>query len=182
MPAAEANEATRKEWRNLGFFYDRDDESNSWRIAGTVHGLRKFAGLVRDCALNPKNESLPEHEHFGPYMSLEIGTCSQPEITNHWIASPLEDLSTLASLIESVPIYRRLASAYSPFAFLLPTHYDLIVEVKDDAFDPAREDPQCCRSVYAHSIHSQTHSVLDRPINGELMFARQTNRTEVRYG
>ena len=144
MPSAEANEATRGEWRDLGFFYDRDDASNSWRIAGTVQGLRKFAGLVRDYALNSKNESLSEHEHFGPYMFLEIGTWSQPEITNHWIAGPLKDLSTLASLIESVadlsPVgervsLRRLFAAESP--------YDLIVEVKDDGFDPAREDPQC---------------------------------------
>ena len=144
MPSAEANEATREEWRDLGLFHDRDDASNSWRIAGTVHGLRKFAGLVRDYASNPRNESLSEHEHFGPYMFLEIGTWSQPEITNHWIAGPLKDLSSLASLIESVadtsPVgervsLRRLFAAESP--------YDLIVEVKDDAFDPAREDPQC---------------------------------------
>ena len=144
MPSAETNEATREEWRDLGFFYDRDDASNSWRIAGTVHGLRKFAGLVRDYALNPKSESLSEHEHFGPYMFLEIGTWSQPEITNHWIAGPLKDLSSLASLIENVadtsPVgervsLRRLFAAESP--------YDLIVEVKDDAFDPARDDPQC---------------------------------------
>ena len=87
---------------------------------------------------------MSEHEHFGPYMFLEIGTWSQPEITNHWIAGPLKDLSSLASLIESVadtsPVgervsLRRLFAAESP--------YDLIVEVKDDAFDPAREDPQC---------------------------------------
>ena len=144
MPSAETNEATREEWRDLGFFYDRDDASNSWRIAGTVHGLRKFARLVREYALNPRNESLSEHEHFGPYMFLEIGTWSQPEITSHWIAGPLKDLSSLASLIESVAdtssvgervSLRRLFAAESP--------YDLIVELKDDAFDPPREDPQC---------------------------------------
>jgi hypothetical protein len=77
-------------------------------------------------------------------MSLEIGTSVQPERTNHWIAGPLKDLSTLASSIESVadtsPVgervsLRRLFATESP--------YDLIVAVKDDAFDPAREDPQC---------------------------------------
>jgi len=77
-------------------------------------------------------------------MSLEIGTSVQPERTNHWIAGPLKDLSTLASSIESVadtsPVgervsLRRLFATESP--------YDLIVAVKDDAFDPDREDPQC---------------------------------------
>lgn len=144
MPSVEANEATRGEWRDLGFFYDRDDASKSWRIAGTVQGLRKFARLVRNYALNPKNESLSEHEHFGPYMSLEIATWSRPEITSHWIAGPRKDLSTLAALIESVadrsPVGERVSLRHF---FASESPYDLIVEVQDDAFDPAREDPQC---------------------------------------
>jgi len=144
MPSAETNEATRGEWRDLGFFYDRDDASKSWRIAGTVHGLRKFARLVRDHALNSKNDSLSEHEHFGPYMYLEIGTWSHPEITSHWIAGALRDLSTLASLIESIadrsPVGERVSLRH---LFAPESPYDLIDEVQDEAFDPAREDPQC---------------------------------------
>ena len=144
MPSAEVKEATRREWRELCFFYERDDLTEIWRIGGYVHSLRNFARLVRDYALEPDHESLSEHQHFGPYMYLEIGSWNHPEITNNWIAGPLRDLFTLASLIENVATRSAVGDRVSlrhPFA--PQSAYDLIVEVQDDAFDPARADPHC---------------------------------------
>jgi len=36
VPSEAVNEATRRQWRDLGFFYDRDDAAKSWRIVGTA--------------------------------------------------------------------------------------------------------------------------------------------------
>ena len=111
---------------------------------GTVQGLQRFAHLVRAYAFNSKNESLSEHEHFGPYMFLEIGTWSHPEITSHWIAGSLRDLSTLASLIESVAERSAVGDRVSlRHQFAAESPYDLIIEVQNEPFDPARADTQC---------------------------------------
>ena len=144
MPSQKLNEATRAEWRALGFFYDRDDDSKSWRIVGSVDGLRRLAELIRDYASNSKNDSPSEHAHFGPYMYLEIGTCSQPEINDHWIAGPLQDLSSLASAIESALAHAKVGQCVSLRQdFAANSSYDLVLEMRDNLFDPAKEDPQC---------------------------------------
>ena len=144
MPSQKLNEATREEWRALGFFYDRDDDSKRWRVVGSVDGLRKFAELIRDYANNPKNDSLSQHAHFGPYMYLEIGTWSQPEINDHWIAGPLQDLSSLASAIKNAVGHAKVGQCVSMReGFAANSPYDLVLEMRDKLFDPAEEDPQC---------------------------------------
>lgn len=143
MPSEAVNEITRKEWRELGFFYDRDDDAKEWHLVGSVEGLLKFAKILHDYASNPKNDMLSEHDHFGPYMYLEIGTWSEPVITDHWIAGPLKNLLALSSLIEEsignaksgdVIHLRKTFSPTSP--------YELILGVRDNAFDPVSADQQ----------------------------------------
>ncbi len=137
-------EATRAEWRNLGFFYDREDTSRTWRIVGSVAGIGKFARTVREYALNPRNETLSEHQHFGPYIYLEIGTAHRPEITDHWIAGPLQSLADLATLIDQAAERAEVGDSTSlRQAFAPESTYDLVIEVQNEAFDPAREDPKC---------------------------------------
>ncbi len=43
MPSAKINEMTQREWRELGYFYDRDDSAKEWRLIGSKAGLRQFA-------------------------------------------------------------------------------------------------------------------------------------------
>jgi len=77
-------------------------------------------------------------------MYLEIGTWSEPEITSHWIAGSLLDLLRLSLLIEervskaTVGNNFKLREAYSPVS-----PYELVLEVHDDEFDPARADENC---------------------------------------
>jgi hypothetical protein len=138
------NQATRREWRELGFFYDRDDDSKSWRIVGEADGLRAFAKIVSKYAANPKNEMLSEHEHFGPYMYLEVGTWSEPQITDHWIAGPLLNLASLASFIEDTSRTIKIGKSVSLRSVFSPeSPYDLVLELRDKDFDPALEDKQC---------------------------------------
>jgi hypothetical protein len=77
-------------------------------------------------------------------MNLEIGTSHQTEITEQWIGGPLVDLLRLATLIEQSAqanvIGKRIAlrANFSPMA-----PYELILDVRDDAFDPASADSNC---------------------------------------
>jgi hypothetical protein len=110
-----------------------------------VKGLRRFAAEIRKYASNPVHDRLSEYTQFGPAMNLEVGTSHQTEITEQWIGGPLVDLLRLATLIEQSAqtnvIGKRIAlrSNFSPMA-----PYELILDLRDDAFDPASADPTCC--------------------------------------
>lgn len=138
------DESTRREWRELGFFYDRDDAVRKWRIVGTAEGLQKFASMVSAYASDATNDAPSEHQHFGPYMFLEIGTWHEPEITHHWIAGPVPDLAALAAHVrESIPsltvgVPRSVRAAFSP-----TSEYGLVLELGSEPFDPAGEDSRC---------------------------------------
>jgi hypothetical protein len=144
MPSDAAKESTRRAWRALGFFCGRNDTAKEWRIVGSVKGLRKFAAEIRKYASNPANDRLSEYTQFGPAMNLEVGTSHQTEITEQWIGGPLVELLRLATLIERSAqdnvVGKRIAlrSNFSPLA-----PYELILDVRDDAFDPALADPTC---------------------------------------
>lgn len=144
MPSEATKEMTRRAWRALGFFCGRNDAAKEWRIVGSVKGLRKFAAEIRKYASNPANDRLSEYTQFGPAMNLEIGTSHQPEITEEWIGGPLVELLRLAGLIERsaqdnvVGTRIALRSNFSPLA-----PYELILDVRDDAFDPASADSTC---------------------------------------
>lgn len=146
MPSNREEETTRAEWRNLGFFYDRDDASKIWRIVGSAAGLRKFADEIREYAQNPKNEATSAHRHFGPYMYLEIGTSHRPEITEHWIAGPLQSLAELATLVEEAATGAKVGDSVSlRHAFAPESDYDLAIELRRQGFDPSGEDPNSNR-------------------------------------
>jgi hypothetical protein len=144
VPSEATNEATRRAWRELGFFCGRNDAAKEWRIVGSVKGLRTFAAEIRKYASNPANDRLSEYTQFGPAMNLEVGTSHQTEITEQWIGGPLVELLRLATLIERSAqdnvVGKRIAlrSNFSPMA-----PYELILDVRDDAFDPALADPTC---------------------------------------
>jgi hypothetical protein len=144
MSSEAANEATRRAWRELGFFCGRDSAAKEWRIVGSVKGLRKFAAEIRSYASNPANDRLSEYTHFGPAMNLEVGTSHQTEITEQWIGGPLADLLRLATLIEQSAqdnVVGKCIALRSNFSPMSP--YELVLDVRDEAYDPASTDPTC---------------------------------------
>jgi hypothetical protein len=141
MPSDATNQMTRREWRELGFFYDRDDEAKVWKLIGSRSGLLQFRDALLEYAANSSNDYESEHEHLGPYSYLEIMTWPEAGFDEHAIRGSLPDLERLATFIEA-----RLAEAQpgqiiriqSEFAANSP--YALIMEVREDGFDPAEAD------------------------------------------
>ena len=141
MSSNAANEATRRAWRELGFFCGKNDAAKEWRIIGSVKGLRKFASEIRKYASDPANDRLSEYTQLGPAMNLEVGTSHQTEITEQWIGGPLVDLLRLATLIERSAqdnVVGKCIALRANFSPMAP--YELILDVRDDAFDPASAD------------------------------------------
>jgi hypothetical protein len=143
MPSKVVNEATRRDWRKLGFFYDKDSQLKEWRLVGSRQGLSRLVDILDRYAANPVNKTLSEHEHLGPYMYLEIGTWSEPVITDHWIAGTLGDLSRLAAIIRKFLDTAGTGDALKVRELFSPaSDYELILLVREDGFDPASADTQ----------------------------------------
>lgn len=143
MLSERAKIAVSREWRELGFYYERDDGERRWRIVGDRIGIKRFSDLVREYASNDANEGISEHEHYGPYMYLEIGTWRVPEITDHWIAGPLIDLLFLASEIEKCSEVMGIGTKTSLRDIFSPnSKYDVEIEMKASPFQPDKEDPE----------------------------------------
>lgn len=143
MPSDRVNEMTRREWLDLGFYYDRDDCEKIWKVSGAKSGLLKLSKLIEDYANNSENDVFSHHENFGPYSYFEIGTWSEPEITDHWIAAPLDRLAALALdisfIVQNGVVGQKifLRDMFSP-----SSPYELMLEIKDDKFLPYTDDPE----------------------------------------
>ncbi len=144
MSSAELNARTRREWRELGFFYDRDEAARRWEVKGSRAGVRRFAALLRAYAADPRNAPVTEHDHYGPYMYLKVMTWTEPMLDGHAIAGRPSDLVRLADLVEE-----KLAEAAQRSSFEIGADYEpasawiLRIQVMDDGFDPASADPLC---------------------------------------
>jgi hypothetical protein len=134
-------EQTRAEWRELGFFYDRDERAKEWLLVGSRLGLRRFSDLLRAYVADPRNDMKSEHEHYGPYMYLEVMTWPDAGMDGHAIHGPLSDLERLAVMVDEKlaklePGARtRIREEFAP-----TSEYTLVMELREDTFDPASPD------------------------------------------
>lgn len=145
MPSRDSrtDASTRKEWRKLKFYYDFDKNSSCWRIIGSKSGLNEFCNLLRQYIANPKNNLKSEHEHYGPYMYLEIMTWDEPKITSHAIAGTLEQLKSLAEICQFKIQTSNIGDVIiidKEFGHNNPAKLQL--EIQKDNFDPVDADPQ----------------------------------------
>ena len=142
MPSEATNKATRREWRQLGFFYDLDDEARAWKLTGSRAGLLRFRDALLSYVADPRNALKSEHEHYGPYSYLEIMTWPEAGFDGHAIRGPLTDLARLATLVEEkLATMSPGSSARIQEEFAADSPYALILDLREDGFDPAVADP-----------------------------------------
>jgi hypothetical protein len=141
MTSQTTNDVTRREWRNLGFFYDRDDQAKTWKLVGSRSGSLKFGDALLAYATNEGNAKESEHEHYGPYGYLEIMTWREAGFDDQAIRGSLPELERLGKMVGD-----KLAAAQPGDAILIQSEYSpnspyaLILEVREDGFDPADAD------------------------------------------
>ena len=146
-PSEATNQATREEWRGLGFFYEIRDHPPCWRLVGSASGLANLVELLDRYARDPQHEAVSEHKHYGPYMYLKVQTAESPEIDNRSIRGSLSDLARLRDLIASGLRSLRpgesltIGPEYSP-SVSFPLH----LELREPRFDPASSDPALSES------------------------------------
>ena len=138
---ADLREETRAEWRQLGFYYERDDVRKEWLLVGSRGGLQRFSQLLSDYAADPRHDRLSEHEHYGPYLYLEVMTSVEAGVDAHSIHGPLPSIGALARLVEA-KIHAMQPGARAPIGelFAPSAAYALVLDLREDGFDPASLD------------------------------------------
>jgi hypothetical protein len=92
---------TLSEWEALGFYYDYDDSTKTWRIRATRAGMERFCEALRLYAADPRNSGLSEHEHYGPYSYLKFVTWTEAKIISDGIYGRIEDFERLAEIVRN---------------------------------------------------------------------------------
>jgi hypothetical protein len=141
MPSDALNEETRKEWRELGFFYSCDNQTKVWKLTGCRAGLLRFRDALLSYVADPRNKLESEHEHYGPYMYLKIMTWPEAGCDENAIRGQLADLERLAKLIETkLAMARPGSSILIREEFAVDSPYALVLDLREDGFDPATAD------------------------------------------
>jgi len=133
---------TKREWRELGFHYDRDDERKEWIFTGSRSGLVKLSAIFKGYALDERNNAEFEHNHYGPYHFFKIMTVhGEKGINDNAIYGSLEDLAYLGTQIEEKATSNNPGHRISLKNIFQPeSEYDLILEIREDGFDPTLID------------------------------------------
>jgi hypothetical protein len=82
-----------------------------------------------------------DHQHYGPYMYLEIMTWPEPGVDDHSIRGPLDALERLASLVEAkVAALQPGEKSSLRGEFAADAAYTPVLNLRPDDFDPASAD------------------------------------------
>ncbi|MGA9730510.1 MAG: hypothetical protein WA757_14725 [Candidatus Acidiferrales bacterium] len=130
-----------REWRELGFFYDRDDGNKVWKLTGSRAGLLRFRDVLLSFGAPPRNARDSEHKHFGPYSFLETITSPGAGFDNHAIRGTVADLGRLSALVEAKLATMspgdkiRIHEEFAP-----DSPYALLLDLREDGYDPPTAD------------------------------------------
>lgn len=145
--SALAAEATRQDWRELGFFYMSDELGQVWHLHGSRAGLRKFADRLDNYARASHVALNGGHEHLGPHCYLTLTTWLHADVDRTGIRGQACDFERMASLV------RDACASIEPGQtsrvreqFATKAAYALILHAHADGFDPAGLDPQLAMS------------------------------------
>ena len=158
-PTGMTDEQIKQQWRKLGFFCELDDQKKLWTLTGSRAGLLYFPDLLLGYVADPQNASDSEHQHYGPYGSLEVMTWPDAGFDGHAIRGSLTGLARLAELIEA-----KLATAEpgSPILireeFAADSPYSLMLDVRADGFDPASADRERLGVATERKVAADKHS------------------------
>jgi len=132
----------RDQWRELRFYYDRDDTAREWRLIGGRIGLLTFSERLTRYAADPRHALPSEHEHYGPYMYLKVMTWPTPGINEDSIHGPVEDLRHLAAMIAEKVMRMKMGEITKiKSQYAAEAAYAIVLELRADDFDPASLDP-----------------------------------------
>jgi hypothetical protein len=136
-------EAIKEEWRNLGYYFEKNKSERKWVFTSSKNGIKKLINQIIDFTQKEGNIEIGEHDHWGPYGDLKIMTTRVPEITIEYIGGSFSSLRELAYQIK-----QRLEIVNHNESFCIQEENKnamsagLEFRIKDDDYDPASADIQ----------------------------------------
>lgn len=131
------NKTIREQWQELGFYYECRDQERLWYITGSMNGLLHFYTILLNYINKEQYNDISEHEHYGPYMDLEIMTWNKAGINSHSIHGTKNDLKKLADIFLSKLQSSSIGDQFTIKCEYAPdTEYSILVKVRGDNFDP----------------------------------------------
>jgi len=137
------DEMLRREWRELGVYYETDNETKEWKIFGDRKGIENLGTIIKDYCDKAGSSQISEHVHLGPYSYLKIMTWDSPFITMNVIAGTIDDLKRLSRLIKE-----KLGKTETGDSFTIDKEFGdnndakITINVMTDNFDPVTMDEQ----------------------------------------
>jgi hypothetical protein len=134
---------TKEDWRQLGYYYDRDDNNKKWILIGSPSGLSTLILFLKKYSKNISNQKKGEHDHLGPYSHLKIMTWEESGIYKDSINGTLDDFSRLAGIITEVAKESNIGKTIKiGTKYTTNIEYEIQIDVKEYGFDPALCDKQ----------------------------------------
>lgn len=136
-------EMLRREWRQLGVYYEMDNATKEWKMYGDRKGIENFRSIIKEYCDKHENFRISEHIHLGPYSYLKIMTWDRPIISTDVIAGTIRDLKKLSELIRE-----KLKNTKTEESFTIDNEFGdnnkakITIKVMADKFDPVTMDEQ----------------------------------------
>jgi len=137
------DEMLRKEWRELGVYYETDSVTKEWKIYGDRNGIGNLARIILEYCKIDSSSVISEHMHLGPYCYLKIMTWDEAFINLDVIAGTIEDLKKLSGLIKDKVENTKTGDSFSiDKEFADNNEAKITFKVMADNFDPVTMDEQ----------------------------------------
>ncbi len=127
-------------WRELGFYFDFDHDTQEQCIFGDQKGLEAFVAEIRSYAISPFNTE-HNHDHLGPYMNLELRTATPAALGEGLIQGLPEDFLKLALEVESKIQIVKSGESFTSDYYGKSNGVELKFLVQPCGFDPSSLDP-----------------------------------------
>ena len=136
-------EMLRREWRELGVYYETDNTTKELKFYGDRKGIEIFSYVIKEYCDKRENFQVSERLYLGPYSYLLIMTSDRPFISTDVIAGTIGDLKKLSELIRE-----KLKKTKTEESFTIDNEFGdnnkakITIKVMADKFDPVTMDAQ----------------------------------------
>lgn len=132
----------REDWRELGFYYHRNNALQRWDIFANQQGFLRLAEELQEYAQS-LGKIMGEHDHIEPDWSLTLTTSAHYFINDRGIYGTAADFEALATHIVDTVSHLHAGQVHIINAPKVDVYsYALYLLLQDDDFDAASMMPR----------------------------------------
>lgn len=133
-------EISARRWKELGFYYEFDESTKAECIYADRKGVSAFIEELRSYGNSKYFTEVGAHDHLGPYMALELRTCSCAGFEANLIHGLPDDFKRLAEEIERRMELVEVGGFLRLDNFGSESEVSLKIVLQPNGFDPSSMD------------------------------------------